>query len=119
MTGNANGDAEMSAEEWAKIQEDMKKKPSWMIDENSTLGERLEFHAVTVPFKWQQIIEIEEQTAQRLSEFAKIFDDRQEDKEFWLKRADESRRHAEEMRLKWGMVRASAESAKKEIDRLK
>lgn len=105
-------------EEWGRIQESLKKKPSWMIDENSTFGEVLEFHAITMPFKWRQIIEIEEQTAQRLSEFAKIFHDRPKEKAKWLKHAETSRRHAEEMRQKTWMIRRTAEIAQKEIDEL-
>jgi hypothetical protein len=106
------------SEEWERIKKTLKEKPSWMIDENSTLGEVLEFHAVTMPFKWQQLIEIGEKTAQDLCEFAKIFDDRPKEKECWLKLADGSRRHAEEMRQKTWQIRA-AEAAQKELDSLR
>jgi hypothetical protein len=103
--------------EWQIIKEKMKEKPSWMIDENSTYGEVLEFHAVTIPFKYEQLIEIEENAANRLSELAKSFKN-PKDRGYWLKSADQHRRHANEMRLKLGMFRKNAERARKELEGL-
>lgn len=111
---------EIAAEQdaiWKELQRKMKEKPDWMIDENSTYGEVLEFQAVTIPFKYQQLIEIEENAANRLSEFAKILKDPKE-REQWLKSADGHRRHANEMRLKLNGARKAAEVAKRELDDL-
>lgn len=93
------------------------KKPAWMIDENSTYGEILEFHAVTIPFKYQQLIEIAENQAKRLRDFAEIPKDPKE-REHWLKRADEAEAHANEMRLKQSGVRKNAARAREELEGL-
>lgn len=93
------------------------KKPSWMIDDNSTYGEVLEFHAVTIPFKYQQLIEIEENAAKRIRDFAKILEDPKK-REHWLKRADEAEAHANEMRLKQAGVRKNAARAREELEGL-
>ena len=84
----------ISAEMDAEYQEYLKnkdKKPNWMIDENSTYGEVLEFHAVTIPFKYDQLIEIEENSAKRCREFAKGLKN-PKDRDRWLKSADEKAR---------------------------
>jgi hypothetical protein len=93
------------------------KKPDWMIDENSTMGEVLEFQAVTMPFKIQQMIDICDSQANSLSDFAENLDDPQ-DREYWLEHAEQLRQHAEKMRLQKGMYRKVSEDAKKELDEL-
>jgi hypothetical protein len=94
------------------------KKPSWLPDENAPYGEQLEFYVVTAPYKWQQIINIYEEMARKIDHFAKYSDDKDE-KEHWLKQADEMRKKANEMRLKNKQIRADAEDANKKLDELK
>lgn len=104
-------------EEWREFLKHRDEKPSWMIDENSSYGEVLEFHAVTVPFKYRQLIEIEEGAAVHCREIARILKDPKE-QERWLKSADRAEAHANEMRLKLESVRKVADKAMKEIDEL-
>jgi hypothetical protein len=108
--------ADMNAE-WHEYLKHKGEKASWMIDENSTYGEVLEFHAVTVPFKYQQLIEIEEQAADRCRELARTMKD-PKDRERWLLSADRAEAHENEMRLRLNGVRKGAEAARKEIDKL-
>lgn len=108
--------ADMEAE-WEVLKEKLKKKPDWMIDENSTYGEVLEFHAVTAPFKYQQLIEVEERQAASCREMARMVKDSM-NKERWLRKADEAESHAAEMRLKLSAVRKTAQVARKELEDL-
>ncbi len=102
---------------WEMFEEKLKKKPDWMIDGNSTYGEVLEFHAVTLPFKYQQLIEVEERRAASCRDIARMMEDSME-REWWLRRADEAESHAAEMRLKLSAVRKTARVAKKELEDL-
>lgn len=108
--------ADMDAE-WQEYLKHKDQEPSWMIDENSTYGEVLEFHAVTVPFKYKQLIELEEGAAARCRELARIMKD-PKDREEWLESADRAEAHANEMRLKLEGVRKVADRARREIDEL-
>jgi hypothetical protein len=95
----------------------LEKKPDWMIDEKSSMGEVLEFRAYTMPFKHQQMIDIYEKSADSFSELAGNFDDPKQ-KEHWLKEADRYRKEAEKMRSENWMYRAVSEKAIKEIKEL-
>ena len=104
---------------WHEYLQTKDKKPDWMIDKNSSLGEVLEFTAYTLPFKHQQIIEMYEAHAKSLSDLAEIFDDQPEEKEKWLNIAEDCRKKAEEMRQKNWMYRLVSENAIEELDEVR
>lgn len=101
-----------------EIEKLLKKKPAWMIDEHSSVGEILEFEAVTMPFKWQQMIEISEKLANDTFELAKIFGHDPEKKERYLKHAEDWRKRAADMRERNWLIRAGAEEAAGELEGL-
>jgi hypothetical protein len=89
-----------------------------MIDDKSIHGEVLEFTAVTIPFKWHQMIDIDEQTAKSMDEFVEMFTD-PADRKQCLEKADIFRKEREQIWWKWPMIRLAAQSAQREIDELK
>ncbi len=68
--------------------------------------------------KWQQLIEISENSARQYDELAKLVKDSKLKKN-WQKRADKWRADAQELRQKTWLIRAGAEDAQEEISKLK
>ena len=93
------------------------RNPSWMPNEKSSHGEWLEFRAITMPFKWQQMIDIYEKMVSDNAFIAKVSKGPAERKE-WLKKVDACRKTLEQMRQQWPMIRLNAEMAQQELDEL-
>src|SRR2546423_949998 len=110
-----------SKKEVARAEKEMKQvfdksyRPPWRPNEKSTHGEWLEYRAITMPFKWQQVIEINEDMAEKMDWAAK-FARSLEDRKRWLMQADAYRKAANKMRQGNAIIRADAAKALKELD---
>lgn len=103
---------------WQEYLKHKDEKPAWMPGPEASEKEWLEYQAYTIPFKYQQMIEILEQQANSLSDFAyNVYDDDPKNRQKWLKDAEGFRQQAQEMREKWWIYRAAADQAKKELRR--
>jgi hypothetical protein len=116
-------DLEKRAKEADKVWQEYLKtkdnKPDWMIDENSSHKEVLEYRAYTMPFKLQQMIDILEEQGNSLSDFAyNVYDDDPKERERWLKMAEDARQQAHDLRQKKWIYRQIADDAKKELREL-
>lgn len=88
------------------------------LPKDPTYGEELDFAANKLLDKWQQLIEISENSARRYDELAKLVKDSKLKKK-WQKRADKWRADAQELRQKTWLIRSGAEDARKQIEELK